>query len=130
MSPLPTPDFPQVLNSYCICRVWFQISQFPFNPACTNRNNILKWWKEVSVLSPRSYLQWTRGTGRPGVFQTGLYLLRLHSLRVHAFQRRTSMLEFAVVLSNHWCTARGTQMTHDDEEDKNKTMRKETLIMG
>lgn len=79
---------------------------------------------------PSSYLQWTRGTGWPGVLQTGLRLLRLQSLRAHAFQSRTSMLAFAVALSNHWCTARGTQMTHDDAQDKNKTMRKETLIMG
>lgn len=40
------------------------------------------------------------------------------------------MLGFAVVLSNHWCAASGTQMTHDDGEDKNKTMRKETQNMG
>lgn len=81
-------------------------------------------------LVPSSYLQWSRGTGGPGVFQTGLHLLRLQSLRVHAFQSRTSMLGFAVVLSNHWCAASGTQMTHDDGEDKNKTMRKETQNMG
>lgn len=77
-----------------------------------------------------SYLHWTRGIGWPGVFQSGLHLLRLQSLRVHAFQRRTSMLGFGVGWSNHWCTARGTQTTHGDAQDKNKAMRKETANMG
>lgn len=39
------------------------------------------------------------------------------------------MLGCAVVLSNHWCTARGTQTTHGDAQEKNKTMRKETVNM-
>lgn len=88
---------------------------------------LLKRWKSINTLSPSSYLQWTRGTGWPGVLQIKLHLLRLQSLRVHAFQRRASMLRFAVVWSNHWCTARGTQMTHDDAQHKNTTMRKETV---
>lgn len=94
----------------------------------------IKCFTQMSVRAPysapSSYLQWSRGTAGPGVFQTGLHLLRLQSLRVHAFQSCTSMLGFAVVLSNHWCAASGTQMTNDDGEDKNKTMRKETRNMG
>lgn len=75
----------------------------------------------VPAVDPRDWLTWSPPDRTPS--------FEASEPESSCFPKTYIYVRFAVVVSNHWCTARGTHMTHNDAQDKKKTMRNETINM-